>query len=69
MAFALLSTVGACAPVQARKAAGARRPAPRCRWGFNCICAFCDKYLQICNARPRFKSGLSLKVVSLTAIN
>ena len=33
MAFALLSSVGACAPVQARKAAGARRPAPRCRCG------------------------------------
>lgn len=33
MAFALLSSVGACAPLQARKAAGARLPAPRCRWG------------------------------------
>ncbi|KAK9828123.1 hypothetical protein WJX81_007678 [Elliptochloris bilobata] len=30
MAFALLSSVGTCAPVQARKAAGARRPAARC---------------------------------------
>ena len=42
MAFALLSSVGACAPVQARKAAGARRPAPRCR----CGAVLCTHFMQ-----------------------